>query len=772
MAHASDEKLLEDIRETWKLDDDDWSDIRDEGAKDIQCLTGGLWAAMDPGGLRQRTDAVRPIITLDELSQYCNQVINDLRQNKRGIKVTPVGNGANDQTALFRQGKIRDIEYRSNSHQAYTTMAENAIQRSYGFLRVKPTYVSDTDFDQELLIEPVVNPDTVTPDCYSVRSDGKDLRRIWVRESRPMDEFKREFPKAEVTDFASVLNSYSPSHRALASKWVHGTTVDIAEAWRKTYTKSRTLLALKPANPNDPPRKVWQDEAGAVPADQILKAREVEQYRVMQYLTNGVEILEETEWKGQSIPFVTCYGKVVYVRDGTETKRKILSLIRLARDPQMLMAYLASSEAEIVGMTTKVPYFYYEGQFTQDALNLLAKSLYEPVAGIPVKPTTPATGPNVLPLPIRNPWEPFLQQLEIFKESVRRSIQAAIGASPLPTQAQRRNEKSGVALEHIKESTQTGSFHFSDHHDEGVARTGQILDESLEFYYDTARDTSIRHEDNSLGMVRINDPTAKYTVKNNKLEKSDDETHQHLDVTQGTHDVTISVGPRKDSEREESNDFAQNLIQSKIPELVGPQKGPKMVAQAIRMLDLGPGGDAMAEIIDPKDTGAPTPQQAAQLAQENDQLKQQLQMASEEIKTDKVKIDGQIHIKELDLQFQREKLAVDSEVKISVAELGAKVDRLQLFLNERERVGLHLDNRDALQHEAQQNAIDRQHEAQQAQLAHQQALAEQDAQTGAQAGLADQGHQQALEQGDQAHQGVLEQQQQAAELTPEPTAGA
>lgn len=155
MPTSSDDKLLEEIRETWELDDREWADIRNEGAIDIQCLTGDLWEAMDSAGKKQRQEAHRPIITLDELSQYCNQVINDLRQNKRGIKVTAMGNGATDQTAYFRQAKIRDIEYRSNSHQAYTTMAENAIQRSYGFLRINPKHVSDSSFDQELLIEQI-----------------------------------------------------------------------------------------------------------------------------------------------------------------------------------------------------------------------------------------------------------------------------------------------------------------------------------------------------------------------------------------------------------------------------------------------------------------------------------------------------------------------------------------------------------------------------------------------------------------------------------------
>jgi hypothetical protein len=111
---------------------------------------------------------------------------------------------------------------------------------------------------------------------------------------------------------------------------------------------------------------LWEDEAkrrkGEIPSDQMLKSRKVDIFKVCNYLTNGFEILEENEWPGQSIPFVSGYGKVVYVTEGGQTKRKMLSLVRLARSPQMLMAYLATCEAELVGMTPKFPYFFGMGR--------------------------------------------------------------------------------------------------------------------------------------------------------------------------------------------------------------------------------------------------------------------------------------------------------------------------------------------------------------------------------------------------------------------------
>lgn len=764
---ASDDDRLKDIRENWDEDERAFKDIRKAGDDDISCLTGGIWSVEDPDSVAQRNEAQRPMIQTDELNQYCNQGINDLRANKRGIKVTPMGNGANDQTARWRQGKIRDIEYRSNSHQAYTTMGENAFQRGFGWMKLTKKYVTDavpdrqpldpSIFHQELLIEAIPDPNRVTPDAYSVKSDGKDLRRIWERTTLSHAEFKRTYPKATIRDFGEDAMRIAPH-------WIHGTTVDVAACWEKTFSKTRTVLAIKPANDQLPPDVLWADDprAKGIDSDLIVNKREIDQFTVVQYITNGLEILKRIPWDGQSIPFVPCYGKVMYVTAGGQTKRVLLSLIRLARSPQMLMNYLSSAEAELVGSVTKFPYFFYDGSLTPEALALLARSTREPVAAIPVKPSVtgmPAGQPP--PYPQRNPWDiSAVQSLELLREAARRAVQSAVGQTGLPTQAQRRNEKSGVALKQIEDSAARGSFHFVDHYDEAITRMGELINENIASTYDTARTTSIRQPNDEVAQVRINDPAQRYT---SKLEPSDDPNQSHIDTSAGNHDVTISVGPRQESERDAASEFADTIVQSKVVELVGPQKGPKLIASAIRLKNLGPIGDEMADIIDPKDQN--DPQHAAQMAQHLQQENQQLKGALQEAAMEKhakllelqsrEKIAGmEIASKEKISDADRQAAAADREVKITVAELSAKVKDLQLFMEERARLGVQA-------HDAEQAGLDRQHEIVQAEVEHQQAK-----------DAAAQAHDHQLEQGDQAQAGALQQQQQAADLAPPPTNGA
>src|ERR1017187_8497744 len=146
----ADKDLLAEIREKFTYYTNAWADIRRESAIDVQYSLGNPWSDKDK---KERDDAGRPALSMDKLSQYLNQAINNLRQNQIAIKVTPQGNGADDKSSYINQGIIRGIEYDSNAQQlAYIPAAENSMTRSYGFIRVTREYVGE-GFEQVIKIK-------------------------------------------------------------------------------------------------------------------------------------------------------------------------------------------------------------------------------------------------------------------------------------------------------------------------------------------------------------------------------------------------------------------------------------------------------------------------------------------------------------------------------------------------------------------------------------------------------------------------------------------
>lgn len=733
-AERKDEDILDEIRERRDYAQKAWAPVREQGRKDVMCVAGDVWEAMDPEGLKQRQDAMRPALSCDEIGQYLNQTGNDVRQNKRGVKVTPTGNGANDKTAAFRQARIRQIEYESNAQRdVYSPIFEDSLQRSYGFGRIVSKHVSETSKKMKLVLEAFPNPDVVLPDPDGamLAPDCSKIQYAFILDaSRKRKTFKREFPNAQVVDFDEA--------EKVAPDWIKGDSITLAEYWTIDYVPQRVVF-LK----SDPMNGIFEHKLPTVPAEgEIDDERMVDVPYVCQYLTNGVELLakpgrqKRTPWPGPSIPIFSCFGKVLYVNTGAGTERRMLSMVRLMREPVMGLAYALTCKVETIGAVPRTTWVGYEGQFRGHETEW-QKANYEPVPYLQVKPKTEATGNETLPLPVKQNWDPPLQNIEMTCESFRRSIQAAAGTSPLPTEAQRKNQKSGVALDRIESSGQKGSFHFVDHLDGMITRVGVMLDELIPHYDDTIGEVTIRKPDEQSATQKINDP---------------DDPDAIPVSSDHRHDITLSVGPAKESERQASSEFADSIVQNpKIAEVIGPQKASELIALAIRLKDVGPIGDEMADLIAPKpeDGAPPTPDQVAQLQATAEQLQQENQQLQQQLANgpvEKAKIDAasreRIALAQIDAK------RADNETKLAVAELGAKVDRLALFLEERARLGVQL-------HEASQAAHDRAHEAALAAMDHAHSLA-----------AGEQAHEQGLEAGEHGADLAMQQAEHAQEIAP------
>lgn len=721
---------IEDIRESYEYDTNNWQDIRAEAKKDMRFVAGDPW---DDADKKARKD--RPTVAPDELSQYRNAVINALMANPRGARFAPTGNGANDKGAEFYQKKWREIEYRSHASQHYLTAADNALQRSYGFVRVRTDYASPRSLNQEIWIDGFPNPDMVLPDTDALRLDGADMQRCTVHKWMPQSEFKRTYGQAKIKNFGDFATSYPD--------WIKGTQILLAEHWRIT-TKQRKLLLIQAAGQQ---LQVFKDELAhyqaRVPELQVVRElRDVDYPEVWTYLANGLEILHKQQWIGKYIPIVSCYGKVLYVDGDMGMERQILSMTRFGRDPWKSYCYACSQELELLGRVPKATVFVAAGQEKGHETDLAEMNLV-PKAFVRYNATIPDLGQQLLPAPNVVPFSGAqeLQALEVVKEGFRRAIQSAMGSNFLPTQAQKRNEKSGVALETIDRMASVGTYHFVHAYNSLIRQTAIIGEDLMDKVYDYAGDLGVIGADDKAESITVNDPSAKEPID-----------------TKGDYLVTVSVAPSSDSEREEAREFTDSLVQQieRIAAICGPQIAAAVFAKAIRMRNLGPLGDQLADLVEPpefktQDGEPPNPALLAMQAKVK-HLTGLLQQAAMEKQAKVVETQGKYQIEAMKVDATSQDKAADREVKLAVAELSAKMERLNLFLEERARLGTQ-------QHEVGLAA---------GQAAHDAAEAEKDRQH--QQGMAQLGAVHGIMSADQQHGQALEQQQQAADLAPQPEA--
>ncbi|MEY4385590.1 MAG: hypothetical protein RLY20_873 [Verrucomicrobiota bacterium] len=725
-----DEPLLEEVQDNYQDNRNALEDIIKQGDVDMRYVDGDPW---DPDERRIREAAMRPCLAFDEINQFENQVINQIRANKRAAKFSPVGFGADDDTARFYGDKWREIEYRSNAQIAYTTALQNSVWRSYGYLRLNVRYEHDDSanveperlFDQEIWIEEIADPNTILPDHTFKRPDLSDIRHLFVLESWSHKAFLRAHPKAKVQSFTQDVIAKSAG-------MVTAKDLILAEYWRFVPGDMQTILMV------ETPEGIFAmepEQFAAIKGEEgveVKREREIETQRVQKILTNGVEVLETQDWAGKFIPFTGCFGKMLWRDKGAGSQRVIHSMTRLARSPQMMMAYCESAQAELVRLTPKFPYFFREGSLDANALELLQKSYDEPVVAIPVKGTYDGAPANAdVPFPQRAPFEPPIIALEALAESSRKGIQAAMGQSFLPTQAQGRNEKSGVALKQIADAGSQGTYHFIDSFNLMIRRAAEMGEDLIDKIYDTPREVAVIRPDGTSNAIRINQEKPQSGPQG----PTPADGFEYLKSTKGRHAVTISVGPSDDSEREAGTEYTSSIVSTpEILQMAGPEKAMKLLALITKLRNLGPIGDAIAEIFDPEQQGAMAdlPPQVQAMLKQAQQLMQALQQENAQLKqalqTKQVEQQGKLAQIDAKGKVDASLNAQDNQTDILVAQLrqsGVDAETKRKALEDQvmahlEALRLELDAL-KLQHTSAQGERQMVHEAEMAETSHQRA---------------------------------------------------
>lgn len=626
---SSREELLKQIRDDFRYHKDYWRENYDEAEKDMDCA-----AAIPPKEFTEDRKG-RSCIWPDETSQYIKQSNNNWRQNKRSIKIAPRGSDATDKDAEHRQAYIRGIEYASRAESIYTTARESCAECGFGYFRVT-TRVTGPNGEQEPRLVRIPNWSTVYPDPDAKEADFSDQARCFVIDTMREKTFARKYTKA-------AKRSFTASDKEMAPGWFSGETITVAEYWVRDESES---------------------EDGE------------KQYKVTQYITNGIEILEENEWIGSWIPIIGMFGEEKYVRSAGESKRIFLSLIRRARAPQQMLAYVASQEAEEFGMMPRAALQGYKGQFDPEVHKYIHKV---PTAYIEFEVPNdwnPQWGPP--PLPTRAQFTPNPQAYELSYERWRRSIQAAMGISPLPTAAQRQNEKSGVALEKIQNEQAVGAFHITDNAVRALGNGGNQINELI---------TKLAELDSLPSQLLGKDQKGEdWTLKvAPRTQQERDPASEHLDEAdvffahRGQFEVTVSDGPNYASEREEASAFADTLLQS-LPAMgiTGPLM-QQILAIAVKLKNIGTYGDEIADLLSPPDPNNMPPQVKAIMAQAQQQihlLTQELQKLQMEKMGKVTENQGKKELALMDHISTMAEADKDRETKLAVAEVMTKAQNI------------------------------------------------------------------------------------------------
>ncbi len=584
-------------------------------------------------------------LTVNVTAQHCNQIINEIRQNRPAIKVSPVDSGADKKSAEIIGGLIRNILAQSCADEAHDLAAEHSVYGGEGYWRIVTEYESETSFDQVIRIKAIPNPQLVYIDVDAIEPDKSDAKWGFVFEDVPNETFKAEYPKIDPASWGA---------EAKKSGWAEDDTVRIAEYfWCDSVSDVACLLgdgstALKSALP-----------AGV----KVLKERptQVKRWQWCKLVGGHDEPVDLQDWAGSLLPIIGVVGKELNI-DG-EVIRK--GLVRDIKDPARMVNYAYSETVQNLALQNRVPYLA-AAEAIEGYESIWGAANAETRAYLPFNAFDDEG--KAIPRPERQaPPQMASAQVQLLQLSVEQ-MRAASGQHNsnfgIKSEAQ-----SGVGIQRLKAQGEIATFHFPDNLSRALRYEGRVLIDLIQKYYDTKRVVRILGLDGSEEMA-ILDPQMQQPYAENKLGVKDVE--KIFNPLLGRYDVAVDTGPSYQTQRQEAFS-AMTEMASRNPQLL--QAAGDIIMRAADFPFADKLADRLEKTIPPElrdeqqEQGEIPPQaqqamqQAMQHIQQQDGMIQQLQQALEQAQK---AVEG----KEVELR----KAIVDAEAEVEVARINKEKD--------------------------------------------------------------------------------------------------
>lgn len=640
---SGEDKLLIQARKDYERARDAWHQNQEAAREDLRFARLGEQWPVEIEQARKRES--RPCLTFNKMPAFIRQVVNDARQNKPSVKVHPQDSGADKRVAEIYDGLIRNIEVTSDADVATDTAIEHAVGQGFGFWRYNITRASDDTFEKDIVIERVANPFTVYGDPRSTAADSSDWNVAFIVTTLTKDEFEREYPDAERTDWDHDFRD--------CPEWLDGDDVTVAEWWTREKVR-RQIVALSDGTIEDADTvKERAEELQAAGITVVGKPEEVESFKVTQRLMSGAEVLKTVEWAGKYIPIVPVYGDEVIDEAG---KRWFRSLIRDAKSAQQMFNYWRTTTTELIALAPKAPWVGEEGAFDADpnwaTANSVSHSKLEYAHGKQPPQRQPFSGVPAGAL------QEALNAADDMK-SIIGIYDASLGA--------RSNETSGRAIMARQREGDVSTFHFIDNLSRAIRHGGRILLDLIPKVYTTERMIRVLGED-------LTPSTAQVAPTGQAVTEHTDETghviNRIFDLSAGKYDLTVSAGPSFTTRREEAAMSMEAFIQ-KVPQ-AAPLIGD-LYAEAQDWPLADKIGERLKLLLPPQlqGQGGGVPPQVQQMIQQGQQVIQQqgaqLQQAQQEnqqLKATAAANAGELQLKARELELRDQ----ENQIKMYEAE--------------------------------------------------------------------------------------------------------
>jgi hypothetical protein len=591
-----------------------------------------------PNAIRRTRDIdSKPCLTMNIIRQHNLQIINDAKRNKSEITVLATGGGATADSAEIHRAILSDIQYSSQAQLAYSIAREFQVYGGIGYWRIVTKYVDENTFDQEIVLEPIIDPLSVYIDPDIKQRNGSDAKFAFVFNDIRKESFREAYPH-----FISIIGRNPLGIGSGDDDWITRDHLRVCEYFRKVYKEDRLISFIDPSDGqrrNLKESRMPKEMIKPVLDDELTKTRKVWEEVVEWYLIAGDQIVDSTIWPGKYIPLIRVVGEEQVVEGILDRKGHT----RAMKDAQRMYNYNASAQVEVVALQTKTPWKgaaaaieEYEN-FWNNANTTNSSFLPFNHVDDDGNPIPPEALPSRLDPPAPS------QAFEMGMQAAFNQIMMVSGQYQ-NQQGAMGNERTGTAIQERMDQGDTSTYHFRDNYENALVYTGMQIIDLIPKIYDTARIMMIQADDGSMYELAV-DPKQTQALMT-KRDITGAIIKRIFNPSVGRYEVRAAPGQAFGTRRQETVQ-ALTLILTQAPALTGVIGD--LLLSAMDFKEAKEAAQRLRRMVPPQALGEGPSQQEQNLMSHNLALTNSLRQALQRLGKEQLKLSGKDQMRDIDV---------------------------------------------------------------------------------------------------------------------------
>lgn len=621
---------------------------RGKALEDLKFSIGtGQW---DESVKSNREIEGKPCLTINRAPAFLRQYTGEERQHRPSMLVSPVGSGSDVETAKIHQGVLRHVEVASIAEVTYDNSYDMMMRIGSCPWRVRDSYVNEMSFDREPRIEPIENPFSVFLSPVR-RPDGTDPLWGHVVTDYSHDDYIAEFGETDLVrlNFPTQMGNAEPG-------WVTKDGARVVEYWWMDLQKKVLCLLDDGTTVLEENLKTERDEGSGkfrrhAMKDRVIDRRDTIIRKVNCVIHDAIRVIKKHDYLGKYLPFPEVSG----VRLNVNGKIHRSGMVRDYRDAQRIYDFMVTRQVEQVDMVSKDPLWVPEenAQYGEDYRQMNRKNFSHLFYKAYTKDG------KQLPVPQRAGREAPIQAMSEVIKQADYDMKAVVGIyGPSLGEEAGSTQESGFAIMTRQSQSDTGTLTWHDNLNRAILWQGVILLDLWPKLIPAARVQRIINPDDSVKhAVVFNSQYSQLAPGGLPPGEARALLNQQMglkkayDIGAGIYDLTLSTGPMNKTARQEAFK-ALTVVISQKPELLSVigdvwaknadfQDHDVLESRFKKML---PPNLQDADNEDPQAKLVVMQGQLAALSAQHNQLVQELNRASDTIRTKRLDLESKERI--------------------------------------------------------------------------------------------------------------------------------